>query len=144
MCYWCWAEINMHTLWSNFVFIMCQFAMLNVFPHHASIKKALTKCEAYHFVTNRQKYAILLHMVSRTSQTRGTCKRRNRIEMQNVMFSLICYKPAEWFVNTFHIGCWYISCSPDSTGLFKFHGWEIKGWPIFITGVVNKHTTIRM
>ncbi len=30
ICYWSWAEINMHILWCN-VLIVCQFAMLN-FP----------------------------------------------------------------------------------------------------------------
>ncbi len=46
----------------------------------------------------------------------GTCKRWNGITMQNAMFPLICYKPhlAEWFVDTFHKGCWYISCSSDT------------------------------
>ncbi len=40
ICYLCWAEINMCTLWSNFMFILCQFAMLNFL----NIILALQKC----------------------------------------------------------------------------------------------------
>ncbi len=51
ICYWCWAEINMHLL-CNFEFIVWQFAKLN-FP---SIMQALKKCSP------NVKYIILLQI----------------------------------------------------------------------------------
>ncbi len=41
--------------------------------HYASIKNVLSKCEAYNFVTNRRKYAILLHILLQTERNVQYC-----------------------------------------------------------------------
>ncbi len=85
--FWCWAESNMHTLWCNFVYIVCQFAMLNFPSIMQALKSTLYKCEAYNFVTNRQKCYFERHITVKSSTISIFCSGFHSVLQSSQPFS---------------------------------------------------------
>ncbi len=85
------------------MFIVCQFAILNFPSIMQALKKVLSKCEAYNVFTNRQKCAILLHILLQTCQE-NIYNFERHITLNSstnpfsVLFSILFYSPVRLLV----------------------------------------------